>query len=149
MIDHELLEAQKELLSSSYSKAGAYTNMVLGLGYAGFFGLWALTKEYLTNGQVLWSALLMAISLLTFILFEVYKSFYISQSLLGLERAVSDPQNFRQKILQWQSESHTKTIRFGKIWSSIFWVTVVTGIGGALILMYAFVVTLFALYAGG
>lgn len=149
MIDHELLEAQKELLSSSYSKAGAYTNMVLGLGYAGFFGLWALTKEYLTNIQVLWSALLMAISLLIFILFEVYKNFHISQSLLGLESAVSDPQNFRQKISRWKSESHVKTIRFGKIWSSVFWATVATGMGGALILIYAFIVNLFKLYASG
>ena len=149
MIDHELLEARKKLLSSSYSKAGAYTNMVLGLGYAGFFGLWALTKEYLTNDQVLWAALLMLISLLTFILFEVYKSFYTSKSLLGMARAMSDPQNFHQKILQWESENQTKTIRFGMIWSSVFWVTVITGIGGALILMYAFIVNLFTLYACG
>ena len=149
MIDHELLEAQKELLSSSYSKAGAYTNMVLGLGYAGFFGLWALTKEYLTNGQVLWSALLIAISLFTFILFEVYKSFYLSQSLLGLQKAVSDPPNFRQKMLQWQSESNEKVITYGKIWFSVFWVTVVTGIGGALILIYAFIIALVTNYVCG
>ena len=53
----QLLDAQKELLSAAFSRANAYTNLILGAGYAGFFAVWAFTKDHLTPPQLFWSAL--------------------------------------------------------------------------------------------
>jgi hypothetical protein len=142
----ELLDAQKELLSASFSRANAYTNLILGAGYAGFFAVWAFTRDQLSPPQVLWSALLVTLSLLSFVCFEVYKNFYISHALLGLARAVQDEEHFAVRILEWKQDQQVRELRFGKIWASVFWLTLLSGLGGGLILVYAFICGLLNFY---
>jgi len=36
-------------LGASYEKAMAYTNLIVVAGYAGFFALWQITKDYLSR----------------------------------------------------------------------------------------------------
>lgn len=135
----QLLDAQKELLSFSFSRAMAYTNLILGAGYAGFFATWGFTRDRLSAHETLWAALLVTLSLLSFVLFEVYKSFHISTTLLGLSRAVADPANLTQRLVDWQRKAQSADIRFGRIWAATFWFTLLTGLGGGGILIYAFV----------
>lgn len=145
-VNSDLLETQKELLSSAYSQAQAYTNVILGAGYAGFFAAWGFTRDQLTPTQVLWSALLVTLSLLSFVLFEVYKSFYTSQALLGLSRTVQDPSQFAQLLEKWKLERRSAEIRFGRIWASTFWITLLSGLAGGLVLIYSFVSSLIRLH---
>ncbi|WP_157071790.1 hypothetical protein [Steroidobacter denitrificans] len=42
-----------------------YTAVIIFGGYAGFFAIWQMTKEYLSKDQALWSALLIMLSLLS------------------------------------------------------------------------------------
>ncbi len=142
MSDNKLLDAQRELLSYSYNAAATYTNVVLGLGYAEYFGLLMITKEYLAQSQILFSALLISISLLTFIIFEVYKSYYTSQRLIGLYEVVSDEQNFCQAYLKWKSDNHDRTNGHIKIWRNVFFFSVFTGILGAIILIVALIINI-------
>ena len=135
----QLLDAQKELLSFSFNRAMAYTNLILGAGYAGFFATWSFSRDRLSAHETLWSALLVTLSLLSFVLFEIFKAFYISKTLLGLSRAVADPEHLAQRLLEWQRDSHAAEIRFGRIWVVTFWFTVLTGVGGGGILIFAFV----------
>ena len=95
--------------------------------------------DQLTAPQVLWSALLVLLSLLTFVAFEVYKNFYISRALLGLNRAVEDEADFAARILEWKRDQHGREIRFGQIGARAFWFTLISGFGGGLVLMYAFI----------
>ena len=120
----QVLDAEKELLSFSFNRAMAYTNLILGAGYAGFFATWAFTRDHLSASETLWSALFVTLSLLSFVLFEVYKSFYISRTLVGLSHAVADPANVAQRLLDWQRDKHLVDIRFGKIWATTFLVHV-------------------------
>jgi hypothetical protein len=142
----DLLEAQKELLSAAYSQAQAYTSLILGAGYAGFFAAWGFTRDQLSAPQILWSALLVTLSLMSFVLFEVYKSFYVSRALLALGRTVQDPAQFPQLLENWKAERRDADIRFGRIWAGSFWVTLPSGLGGGLILIYGFVSSLIKLY---
>ena len=139
LVNQQLLDAQKELLSAMYSRANAYTNLILGAGYGGFFAIWAFTRDQLTAPQVLWSALLVLLSLLTFVAFEVYKNFHISRALLSLNRAVEDEEHFAARILEWKRDQHEREIKFGQIWARAFWFTLVSGFGGGLVLVYAFI----------
>lgn len=143
----DLLEAQKELLSSAYSQAQAYTNLILGAGYAGFFAAWGFTRDQLSPPQILWSALLVTLSLLSFVLFEVYKSFYTSQALLGLSHTVQNPAQFPQLLEKWKADRRSADIRFGRIWAGTFWVTLLSGLGGGIVLIYGFVASLINLYS--
>lgn len=148
MINQDLLDAQKELISSSYSQAMAYTNLIIGAGYAGFFATWAFTRHLLSDLLVLWSALLISISLIVFVGFEVYKMFYISRDNLELGEAVSDPENFEMLIMQFHQKQQTRVISFGKIWARSFGIIVVTGFAVAGLLMTSFIFGLIDQYKG-
>ena len=91
MKNHELWNAQKELLAHSYGHAQAYTTVVLLAGYAGFFAVWTFLKQDLSKEQVFSSGLLIALSLSSYIIWEVYQAFYRSRTLLGLTKAVQNP----------------------------------------------------------
>jgi hypothetical protein len=143
-----LISAQKELLAFAYNSAAAYTNLILGAGYVGYFATWAFLKDRLTPLTELWSALLVLVSLLSFILFEVYKSFYVSQSLLSLQRAVQDPAHFLQRVQEYERDRQARDIRMGRIWATTFWFCLLTGFAGGLIFISAVVHAIFLRYQG-
>ena len=142
----QLLDAQKELLSAAFSQANAYTNLILGAGYAGFFAAWAFTKDRLTVTELFWSALLVTCSLFIFVTFELVKAFYTGTAYIGLARVVADEANFMSHLAQFKKARHASDIRFGKIWLYVFLVTAITGLAGGGILISAFVRNLFQLY---
>jgi hypothetical protein len=88
-----MLEAQQKLVTVSYDKAAAYTTVIIFGGYAGVFGLWQLTKEYLSKSQALWAALLLLVSLLAFVLFEVGKMVLTTRTVFAKMRVLSSPEN--------------------------------------------------------
>jgi hypothetical protein len=69
----EISDAQIRVLSAVFDKAVAYTNLIMLGGYAGFFGLWQLTSSSLTKTLSMWAALLVFISLVTFVGYEIFK----------------------------------------------------------------------------
>jgi hypothetical protein len=81
----EMFDLQLKLFSTLYDKAAAYTNSIVIAGYAGFFGLWALTRRYFTRSIALTAALLITISLTIFVAFEIFKM--ISATLASMRRA--------------------------------------------------------------
>jgi hypothetical protein len=148
-LNRAAVELQKEVLSASFNQAQAYTNIVLGAGYAGFFAVWAFTREQLTAPQALWSALLVAISLLSFVLFEVYKARYVSRLLLTLSNTLNDETRFLPALAEWKRQQQAHDLRFGVIWAKTFWFALSTGVAGGLILLYAFVQALLRWYFPG
>ena len=95
-------EAQEKLLTTSFDKAATYTTVIIFGGYAGFFALWQLSKDYLSKEQALWSALLILISLLSFVLFEVAKMILVTKSVFGKLAPLKNPaiKNNPQLLLQ-------------------------------------------------
>lgn len=148
----EIIDSQIKLASAIYEKAIAYSNLIFMAGYAGFFGLWSLTRNVLTTKQVLWSALFMAISVSVFVFFEVVNMIFTSCFMLSRNSAInklSDAQDI-ESIIKLLRE-HDKTMKSRQVKSSIFWVVtniiiIPTAILGASILMYSFIVNLLALY---
>ena len=66
-----LLESIAANHMKAFEYAKSYTNIVVALGYAGFFAVWNLTKEQLSDLIINISATLISISLLSFIIWEV------------------------------------------------------------------------------
>ncbi len=141
-----VLDAQKAILAFSYNSAAAYNNVVLGAGYVGYFATWAFMHDRLTPTTELWTALLVILSLLSFILFEVYKSYYVSQQLRGLYAIVADPDHFLQRLLDFEKTRQAIDIRMFKIWAWAFWITLITGLCGSGVLISAIVHGLFLHY---
>lgn len=141
----KIAEAQQKLLTTSYDKAAAYTTVIIFGGYAGFFTLWQLSKEHLSKEQALWSALLILISMLAFVLFEVIKMILVTRSVIRQARTLRDPAVRRDpvtllKALEGMEQAHSSGLGpFLVVWA----ITVAVALGGALagaaVLGYAFI----------
>ena len=147
---NEFIEIQMKVISASYEKAMAYTNLIIVAGYAGFFALWQITKDFLSRNQVLSSALLMLISVVLFVVFEIYKAYYSSRRLLDIGTILNDPENqsslatLVSEIEKHNLDEQKRYVRFGRIWHVVFILTVLSGLSAAFILAYALVRSLFA-----
>jgi len=133
----------KELQTSFFDKSSAYTKVILGLGYGAFFTVWAGTKQHLSARQAIVSALLMLVSLLLYILFEIAQTMIMSYLAIELTRAISVPtSNAALSIQRYKDQSIKLTLPLLSVWKIVFPLTLVTGLGGASVLIYAFVTSL-------
>jgi hypothetical protein len=148
----EIIDSQIKLASALYDKSMAYTNLIIMAGYAGFFGLWSVTKDNLTPKQVLWSALFMVISLSSFVFFEVAKMIFNSCFVLSKNSALkrlSGAQNGDEIINIFKEHDKTtksRGVKFVGFWIIANIIIIPTAIFGASVLMYSFIVNLLALY---
>lgn len=146
----EILDAQIKIVTAAYNQATAYTNLILLGGYAGFFGLWQLTKEYLSREQALWSALLVLVSLLFFILFEVVKMVVSTKATLGKARVLQSPEMLSTPtralaaLKEVESSIEHALGPFMRYWGVTVFVCLVTALVAAGILAYAFISGLIA-----
>jgi hypothetical protein len=60
--------------------------LLLGAGYAGSLRYLGLYENELSRRQLLWSALLVMLSLISFIIFEIYKTYVQSRTSMGRAR---------------------------------------------------------------
>jgi hypothetical protein len=141
----ELLDNQIKLVTTIYEKAQAYTNLLIAAGYAGFFALWSLTRQYITKEQAIGAALFVLTSLVTFVLFEVFKNvasayFLIPRvNALGDPRAEKDLQSVLQRFKVLDAASKAFSLKFVKVWYVVLTICIVTGLAGTAVLAYAFV----------
>ncbi len=149
----EIVDTQIKILGALYDKSISYTNLIIVAGYASFFAIWSFTKEYLSPRQVLWAALLMSVSIVTFVFFEIIKMTVTSRSLLARSKAVSDPAaaNDPQRILgnlrEFELQSQRDIVWFGKFWICALVVCVSTAVLAIAILFSAFISSLIQAYA--
>src|SRR5436305_14478559 len=83
----ELTNIQKSL----FEQASNHTKLVLGIGYAGFFGAWAGTKANLRPIEIVGSAFLICLSLTAYIAFEIVQARFASIAVFDLSETLSKP----------------------------------------------------------
>jgi len=117
--------------------------MLLG-GYAGFFGLWRLAKEFLSKRQVvLWAALLVLISLVSFIVFDRHHKLNPEKSrFFRSPKARSNQAELLKHLNQMVSDEESGSRRFMCFWETTTAVVLGTALAAAIILGWAFVVLL-------
>ncbi len=141
----QITEVQTKLVTVSYDKAAAYTTVIVFGGYAGFFAIWQLAKDHLSKDQALWSALLILISLLTFVLFELTKMVLVSRTLIRKMAVLQapevrhDPQRLLQALQELEGKQQPSVRLFLRFWVFVLVVAVGCALGGASVLGYAFI----------
>lgn len=141
----EILDTQIKIVTAAYNQSVAYTNLILLAGYAGFFGIWQLTKEHLTQGQTLWSALLILVSLLFFVLFEIVKMILITKltirkaKLLKSSEVTSSPSSTLKALKEVESSFERSAGPFMVYWVVSIAISLTTALVAAAILVYAFI----------
>ena len=138
----ELADSQ----SAMFDKASTYTKLIMGLGYGGFFVVWSGTKTHLSPKLLVISALLVTVSLVLYIIFEVCQMAVLSYLSIEFTNTVNKPSAEVSDALQtYRTKAMRLNTRLGSIWKFMFPVSVLTGLAGAGILIYAFVASLFRL----
>ncbi len=138
------LKELADFQSAMVDKASTYTKLIMGLGYGGFFVVWSGTKAHLSPKLLVISALLVTVSLVLYIVFEVCQMMIVSYLSIELTNTVNKPSAEVSDALQtYRTKALRLNTRLGPIWKIVFPVSVLTGLGGAGILIYAFVTSLF------
>jgi hypothetical protein len=135
-----LLKDVGDLQSAMFDKASNYTKLILGLGYAGFFTVWSGTKSHLSARALVWSALLVTVSLILYIVFEVCQAFIISYLAIQFANSVSASESNVALALSKYKDTARKWLRpLLAAWIAIFPISALTGLGGAGILIFGFI----------
>ena len=132
----ELREAQSML----FEKASTYTKLIFGLAYGGFFAFWSGTRQYLAPRQIIWSALLVTISLILFVLFEVFNAAVLSHVAVKFARATTVPVvDLPASLQQFQSSNARIVKSLGIAWYPTFCLSLISGLVGVAIVLRGWV----------
>jgi len=140
----EFFDGQVKLYSALYDKSTAYTNVIIAVGYAGFFGLWSLTKPSLPNALATIAASLMSMSLAIFVLFEVYKITTVGRAAARRATAMfngagnPDMQNFVERLREYEAANLRDALRLSRASPWILGPTLVLGLSAYTVLLAAF-----------
>lgn len=135
-----ILSRLMRIQESLYDKGLTYSQVILGLGYAGLLAVWVGTKEYLEPRFVVWSALLVTISVLAYVLFEVTQMIYLTSLGLALNKSMSRSKgNYSHALDEYaRSEQRMKGVLL-LVWAVVLAIALPTGLGAAGVLVWAFV----------
>ncbi|MCI0565105.1 MAG: hypothetical protein MN733_42100 [Nitrososphaera sp.] len=129
-----------------FDRAAAYTNLIMLGGYAGAFAIWNFTREHLTEWAEIWAALLLTISLVTFIFFEVFKMVFSSRITLkqrALLTKALPPDQFVKELQELGLQDSVRTNRWViPLWIGSLAIAVPTALGAVGIFIWSFVTIL-------
>ena len=111
----DVVGTQGKTITATFDKSAAYKYIMIVAWYAGYFGLWQLTKDMLSRQQALWPAQTVLVSLVSFILFEVAQMIMITRSiqkkvqLFGQPDVIGNPEDLLQRLRKVESAQQRAT----------------------------------------
>ena len=131
-IHQERMDTILKYQTHLYDKASAYTKLIIGLGYAGFFTAWASTRPYLSRREVLWSALCIVVSLVFFVAFEIFQMIVTATTFTTLRRiGAASAQQLDSVVKEEQARGARKAGWLMYVWwYGILPICVVPGLAG-------------------
>lgn len=137
-MDKHPFEYQKEALVELFAHARAYTNVVMVTGYAGIFALWSLQAERITPATSLGVGLLMAISVSTFVGWEIFGMVQRYLSLSALRKSLDNPARAASEMEQLSARSQRLMRALERYWHPVIFIAAGTAAVAMLILVSAF-----------
>lgn len=141
----EKVELLIQLQASGFEKSTAYTNIILLGGYAGAFTLIQATKEFIPDRALIFSALLLAFSVVVFCGWEVAKMIYYAwhnQKVIPLLNKQLSPEEFFRQLRELQNAENQSLIRIGHWWRIVLILSVIPGFSAGAILLYNYLIFL-------
>ena len=138
VFDNAAAKEIKDFQFAVVDKALVYSKVIVGLGFGGFFAAWSALKTSMSHPALLWSALLITISLVLYVSVEVFQVMVISHLSLKFAKIEIGP-NYLQEFRKYQ-EAYRKLIkRVAALWYVGFPLCVIGGFLGAGVLIDSFV----------
>lgn len=137
-----IMEAQATI----YGHMQTYVTIVVFGAYAALFTIWSFTRDSLSETEVFWTGLLMGLSVLAFTSFEIFRAFLISLEQIEIGQLVGRELPARQFLVERREVARRHQRRINRVliptWIIAWMITVVTGIGAAVLLIGAYVAEL-------
>ncbi len=138
----EFIQKQKEIVISSYEQAKSYSNIIMMGGYAGLFAIWNFTKLYLVCWQVMVVGLLSLVSVLTFVLFELYGVWLRGTQTTNLISQLQKAEKLGSFPADYGKQEFKRSETLAKVWPFFFFTASGTALLAALILGGSFIAEL-------
>jgi hypothetical protein len=132
------VQAALELIGRMHSNHVSYTNLIVVAGYAGFFTFWSTIKNDLPKWLYAVSGLLIIVSLLCFIAWEVTKSIWGGLHLRRAEAQLTSHVPDEETIFRLQKEIDAFDRKINRVWLVFLIPTVLFGFASALSLVVFF-----------
>jgi hypothetical protein len=137
------VQAALELMGRMHNNHVSYTNLIVVAGYAGFFTFWSTIKSDLPKWLYALSGLLIIVSLLCFIAWEVTKMIWGGLHLRKSEAQLTSHRPDEGTILRLQREIDAFDRKLNRLWIWFLIPTVSLGFASGLSLVGFFVWRLF------
>lgn len=136
LIQRQQLDAMKEILAQAYGQASNYSNLIIVAGYVGFYSMWSSVRTEMPKGAMVAAGLLITVSALFFVAFEIYKMIRTSLHFRALAGLLQE--SGASALERVQSEEQKFSLRLTRAWVVALVFTVVPGFAAAAILIICF-----------
>jgi hypothetical protein len=127
-----------ELTTSAYDKAKTFMAVIGTAGYAGLFAIWGWVSHDLARWERLFIALFLGLSLLIFVVWQLYGAFVIARQQALFGQIVSAPDTDLDSAMNdFRVENTRIEGMLASLWEPVLWALAVPGILGALVLVFA------------
>lgn len=139
----DILEFYTSIIAHSYDKGSNYTNLIIMAGYVLFFTFWSNVKNEVDIVDARLSVIYVIISVLFFIVWEIWEMIYSSLDLRRLHQLNQvSPSEFKAQMERVKKETEKLQANFARLWIYELILTIIPGFSGALTLIIAYVKTL-------
>lgn len=144
-------QASEVASASLYEQARSYHNTVISIAYASFFAIWVFSRSYLPPKATVAIALLMGISIILYVFFEILNMLFLQFATVKAMKAARIPRvaNTLEELFDDAAEQRTRAERnlhaiqksglaLLGAWPFFFVPSVLTGFGAGLLLLWNF-----------
>ena len=145
-LSHQIstIEILKDIQTHSYQKAASYTNLIILAGYAGIFAVWQHVKDILNPKVTIWVALLVSLSILIFIGYEVWRMIGEALFIQSISPIIESNLPEKDRLAAWERAFKAYARKHMKLWPFFLIPTVISGFAAGFVLISAFIGLLFA-----
>lgn len=138
----EFIAKQEQIINSIFEQSRSYVNIIMMGGYAGLFAVWNFTKDDLVHWQSMTVGLLITLSILSFVLFEIYGGWLRTTQVFGLTEQLEKAKQMEKFPDDYGKQEQERAKIMKKVWPFFFFVTLTSGILAGIILLYSFVTSI-------
>jgi ferric-dicitrate binding protein FerR (iron transport regulator) len=142
------VQAALEITSRMQSGHAAYTNLVIAAGYAAYFTLWSTLKSDLPNRLYSLSGLMITLSLLIFMSWEITKMIWSAVAFHNIEKRLASRSASPEAVTKWQQEILSFDRQVSRVWIWFLVPTILFGLSSSLCLIGFFAWRLWGAFNG-
>lgn len=133
------LQTVVEIMSRLQASNASYTNLILAAGYAAFFTFWSTLRTDIPIKLYAVSGLLMVLSLMFFMTWEIIKVTRTQLTLRNIENKLLSRSPEPEIMAKFQQEINILDLQLGRLWVYFLLPTLLFGITSGLCLVGFFV----------